>query len=90
MAENPETPAGGAPSGDQQPRLTIVSQYIKDLSFENPRAPLAAWRPSQGRPEIQIRVDVRAPAAWEPSATRSRSSCTPRPRPATDRRSWSS
>ena len=58
MAESPETPAGGAPA-DQSPRLTIVSQYVRDLSFENPRAPLSL-QPSQGRPEIQIRVDVRA------------------------------
>jgi preprotein translocase subunit SecB len=58
MAESPETPAGGAPA-DQSPRLTIVSQYVRDLSFENPRAPLSL-QTSQGRPEIQIRVDVRA------------------------------
>jgi len=61
MAEN-ETPAGagGDAAGQQQqapPRLSIVSQYVKDLSFENPRAPQAM----QGgeRPEIQIRVDTR-------------------------------
>jgi preprotein translocase subunit SecB len=58
MAESPETPAGGAPA-DQSPRMTIVSQYVRDLSFENPRAPLSL-QPSQNRPEIQIRVDVRA------------------------------
>jgi preprotein translocase subunit SecB len=58
MAESPETPAGAAPA-DQTPRLTIVSQYVRDLSFENPRAPLSL-QPSQVRPEIQIRVDVRA------------------------------
>jgi preprotein translocase subunit SecB len=58
MAENPETPPGGAPA-DQSPRMTIVSQYVRDLSFENPRAPLSL-QSSQGRPEIQIRVDVRA------------------------------
>ena len=58
MAESPETPAGGA-AADQSPRLTIVSQYVRDLSFENPRAPLSL-QSSQGRPEIQIRVDVRA------------------------------
>ena len=37
----------------------IQSQYVKDLSFENPRAP-ASLLPGQARPEIQIRVDVRA------------------------------
>ena len=64
MAESPETPPGGAPAdqtADQAnaPRLMIQSQYVKDLSFENPRAP-QSLQPSQARPEIQIRVDVRA------------------------------
>ncbi len=58
MAETSETPAGGAPA-DQSPRMTIMSQYVRDLSFENPRAPLSL-QANQGRPEIQIRVDVRA------------------------------
>jgi preprotein translocase subunit SecB len=63
MAENPVTPPGGAPAdqpaGDNAPRLMVQSQYVKDLSFENPRAP-ASLQPGQARPEIQIRVDVRA------------------------------
>jgi len=66
MADHPQTPPDGAPTppggtADQQaaqPRLTIQSQYIKDLSFENPRAP-ATLDPAQGRPEISVRVDVR-------------------------------
>jgi preprotein translocase subunit SecB len=64
MAESPNPPPGGTPAdptaGDQTaPRLMVQSQYVKDLSFENPRAP-ASLQPSQTRPEIQIRVDVRA------------------------------
>lgn len=60
MAESPQTPPGGAPADQTNPpRLTIVSQYVKDLSFENPRAPVSL-QPGEGRPEIQIRVDVRA------------------------------
>ena len=31
------TPPGAAPQAGQQ--LVIAAQYIKDLSFENPRAP---------------------------------------------------
>ena len=60
MAESSQTPPGGA-SADQAnpPRLTVVSQYVKDLSFENPRAP-RSLQPGETRPEIQIRVDVRA------------------------------
>lgn len=60
MAESPQTPAGGAPAEPAStPRLTVVSQYVKDLSFENPRAP-RSLQPGETRPEIQIRVDVRA------------------------------
>jgi len=59
MAETPQTAPGGAASAANQPRLTIQTQYIKDLSFENPRAP-ASLEPGQGRPEIQVQVDVRA------------------------------
>jgi preprotein translocase subunit SecB len=65
MAESPPTPIGGTPA-DQSgaeptspPRLTIQHQYVKDLSFENPRAPISL-QSGQPRPEIQIRVDVRA------------------------------
>ena len=59
MAESPQTPGGAPAEQTDPPRLTIVSQYVKDLSFENPRAPLSL-QPGQGRPEIQVRVDVRA------------------------------
>ncbi len=61
MAETDTSPApagdSGAQSAQAQPRLAIVSQYVKDLSFENPRAPqgLAGGE----RPEIQINVDTR-------------------------------
>ena len=67
MADSPDTPPGapkpdGAAAGgepQQPPRLTIQAQYVKDLSFENPRAP-KSLEPGQGRPEIQVKVDVRA------------------------------
>lgn len=65
MAENPQTPSGDATAGQAaQPRLMIQTQYVKDLSFENPRAP-NSLDPSQGRPEITVRVDVRAQAFTE-------------------------
>ena len=44
-------------SGPQQ--LILNAQYIKDLSFENPRAPQSfAQQPAQ--PEVEINVDVKA------------------------------
>ena len=41
------------------PRLAILTQYVKDMSFENPKAP-RGLQPNAPRPEIQIRVDVGA------------------------------
>jgi preprotein translocase subunit SecB len=66
MINNPSSPNGGggqdeadaAAAQQQAPRLSILTQYIKDLSFENPRAPYGAQL-GQTRPEIQIQVDVR-------------------------------
>ncbi|MCB2054163.1 MAG: protein-export chaperone SecB [Geminicoccaceae bacterium] len=53
-------PADGQAGATQQaPRLSILTQYVRDLSFENPR-PLAAAQNAGNRPEIQIKVDVRA------------------------------
>ena len=43
-------------SGDNQPNLQIVGQYIKDLSFENPSAPQGF----SGAPELDFGVDVQA------------------------------
>lgn len=38
--------------------MTVKAQYIKDVSFENPKAPLSLR--ADIRPDIQIAVDVRA------------------------------
>jgi preprotein translocase subunit SecB len=53
-SDNPA--AGGMPGDDNQPRVQAVSQYIKDLSFENPAAPQAP----NGRPAIDLGVDLQA------------------------------
>jgi preprotein translocase subunit SecB len=52
---------GAAPSSDTRRQLLISAQYVKDLSFENPRAP-QSLRQAQGAapPEVQINVDVKA------------------------------
>jgi preprotein translocase subunit SecB len=63
MTDTPAGPNGGgepdAAAAQQAPRLSILTQYVKDLSFENPRAPYGL-QAGQARPEIQIQVDVRA------------------------------
>jgi preprotein translocase subunit SecB len=53
-ATPPSTPS---PSGPQQ--LILNAQYIKDLSFENPRAPQSLIQQS-AQPEVEINVDVKA------------------------------
>ncbi len=53
MAETPETPPGDAASQANQPRLMIQTQYVKDLSFENPRGPLSL------KPDRQFQVQFR-------------------------------
>ena len=49
--------AGEAPQAFQQ--LIVNAQYIKDLSFENPRAPQSLFQQQQ-QPEVDINVDVKA------------------------------
>jgi preprotein translocase subunit SecB len=46
-----------SPSGPQQ--LIVNAQYIKDLSFENPRAPQSLLQQT-APPEVEINVDVKA------------------------------
>jgi len=46
-----------SPSGPQQ--LILNAQYIKDLSFENPRAPQSLVHQTS-QPEVEINVDVKA------------------------------
>lgn len=58
MAETPNEAQNGNGS-DQQPSLNILAQYIKDLSFESPNAPLSL-RPRENAPNISINVNVNA------------------------------
>jgi preprotein translocase subunit SecB len=61
MAENEPNgttpPGAGAPS-QVTAQLTINAQYVKDLSFENPRAPQSLSQ--QIQPEIGLNLDVKA------------------------------
>jgi preprotein translocase subunit SecB len=51
-------PTQAAPQ-DMQPQLTVVSQYIKDFSFENPNAPQSLTC-RQEQPQIGIQINVGA------------------------------
>ncbi len=57
----PAAPQPGAaePTQTQQQQLIINAQYIKDLSFENPRAP-TSLRQQTAAPSVEINVDVKA------------------------------
>lgn len=52
MAEIPETPPGGAADQMPEPRLMIQTQYVKDLSFENPRGPMSL----KFRQELEVEI----------------------------------
>jgi preprotein translocase subunit SecB len=56
----PSDPATGAPAADQGPQgpgFRIVAQYVKDLSFENPKAPDSLR--IDGKPAIDMGVEMR-------------------------------
>jgi preprotein translocase subunit SecB len=50
---------GQPASQEMQPQLTVVSQYVKDFSFENPNAPQSLV-PRQEQPQIGIQINVSA------------------------------
>ena len=49
---------GGAQPGAVAPRFSVLAQYIKDFSFENPNAP-RTLAPQQG-PNISLQINVNA------------------------------
>src|SRR5213593_4730790 len=55
------TTNGGPPQEPQQqqaaPQLSVLGQYIKDFSFENPNAP-RSLAPSETQPAINIAINV--------------------------------
>jgi len=55
---NGQQPGLGA-AGDPAQRLIVNAQYVKDLSFENPRAPMSLQQQSAA-PSVDINVDVNA------------------------------
>lgn len=48
--------SSAAQAGNSQPRIQVMGQYVKDLSFENPGAPTAMAQ----RPAIDLGVDLQA------------------------------
>jgi preprotein translocase subunit SecB len=67
-----DSPTAGANGADAQARrgipLTIMSQYLKDLSFENPNAPgifLNADEPPEGAAQVEVQARQLGPNAFE-------------------------
>ena len=53
-------PQSDAPQGElQMPRIGVLTQYVKDFSFENPNAP-RSLAPSAQQPSININIGVEA------------------------------
>lgn len=50
---------GAAPDGESKPNVQVLGQYIRDLSFENPKAPASLQGPGEN-PKMQIEVNVGA------------------------------
>jgi len=62
MVEEPSgNGQGGPPSiaADEPQQMIVNAQYVKDLSFENPRAPQSLIQQTSA-PEVDINVDVKA------------------------------
>ena len=52
----PETPAIAPNGEDTLPQIGLISQYVKDLSFENPNAPAVyQW---EGSPRIEVQFNI--------------------------------
>ena len=54
------SPKNGGDAADQagaQPNFNVITQYLKDFSFENPNAPKSLMQP-QRQPQIAIQINV--------------------------------
>ncbi|GAB5487407.1 MAG: protein-export chaperone SecB [Parasphingorhabdus sp.] len=53
---NVTTPGAMANGADNQPQIGVLSQYVKDLSVENPNAPdVYQW---EGQPQIDVQFNI--------------------------------
>ena len=65
MADQPDETTGDEPSpngseaGEGQPRINILAQYIKDLSFENPLGAEAVLAIAQN-PDVKVEINTNA------------------------------
>jgi preprotein translocase subunit SecB len=63
MAEEQGSPEQQANGNDTQPAVGIITQYVKDLSFENPNAPAVyQW---QNQPQINVEFGISLARIYE-------------------------
>ncbi len=57
MAENDQAAAGNNAGAQAGPQLRVITQYVRDLSFESPNVP-QSLQPQEEAPQIGVNVDV--------------------------------
>ncbi len=62
--ETPPAADNGQSAPENLPRLVILTQYVKDFSFENPNAPASLFQ-GNPQPNINVSVDVQARRSGE-------------------------
>ncbi|MDX2050342.1 MAG: protein-export chaperone SecB [Rickettsiaceae bacterium] len=65
---NSTKPNSSKPNEEQTPRVSIITQYIKDLSIENPEAPASIAKLS-GTPSVDLALDLDVVRLKESSST---------------------
>ncbi len=58
MTETPQNGAAAAPETPVQPKMQVIGQFIRDMSFENIAAQNSV--DSAGQPDIQVQVNLDA------------------------------
>jgi preprotein translocase subunit SecB len=56
MTEDQGAPATMANGEDNLPQVAMIAQYVKDLSFENPNAPMIYQAPEQPKIDVQFNI----------------------------------
>ncbi len=70
MAKKENGATDGAATGaidENAPQVGIIAQYTKDMSFENPNAPTSFQEMANGKPQIDVNVNVNAKKLSEDS-----------------------
>ena len=57
MADPTDTPSPTEAAPAPQPRMSMHTQFVRDLSFENPRGP-AALSDADDKPQVEVQVNV--------------------------------